>query len=98
VFKYNFGAILNSVSFIHNTSEIRWKIIEKFDPNTICTFLEAGEECSWFMKILLVSCINTVYICTGHKICVIFYEVYQPLALEGMVEMVKVHIFVQSGI
>jgi hypothetical protein len=55
VFKYNFGAILSSASFIHNTSEIRWQIIEKCDPNTTCTFLKAGEESSWFMKILLVS-------------------------------------------
>jgi hypothetical protein len=56
LFKYRFS-----------TSEIRWKITENFDPSIICVFLKAQEVNSWFMKLVLVSCANIVYICNCLK-------------------------------
>jgi sterol desaturase/sphingolipid hydroxylase (fatty acid hydroxylase superfamily) len=68
-----FSAILNlAFSFIR--LEIRWQIIEKFDPYT---FLKAWDVSSWFMEVVLVSFINTVYICIDMKMFfVICNEVY----------------------
>jgi hypothetical protein len=37
-------------------------VIENFDPSIIYAFLKASEVGNRFMKAVLVSCVNTVYI------------------------------------
>jgi hypothetical protein len=65
----------HAFSFI--SFEIRQQTTENFDPSIICAFLKAREVSSWFMGIMLVSCVNTVYICIGLKMFfVICNEVY----------------------
>jgi hypothetical protein len=73
---YCFSANLNCAFFIHKTFEIRWQIIENFDPSIIYAFVKAWQVSSWFMEIALVFCVNTVYICIGLKIFIIFNEAY----------------------
>jgi hypothetical protein len=55
------SVLFKSCVFIHKAFEIRWQITENFDPSIICAFLEAWKVSSWFMKTMLVSCVNTVY-------------------------------------
>jgi hypothetical protein len=71
------------VPFHHKIFDIRWQVIEDFDPSIVCTFLKAWEVSSWFMKTVLVSCVKTVktvYICIGLKTFnVIYDDVYKRI-------------------
>jgi hypothetical protein len=72
VFKYRFTANLNyAFSFMRLLKSNR-RLLKFFDTSIIYAFLKAWEISSWFMEIVLVSCVSTLYICIGWKCSSLF--------------------------
>ena len=77
VFKHLLNTALNWTFFLLWTSKSTWQSVQYFDASIVHTFLKMQVVGSWFMSMVFIPCINTVYsgICSKifWIICTKFY-------------------------
>lgn len=85
MFKHCFSSVLNGAfAVIIITLQIKWQIIENFYCSVMCAFLE---RCVWFMKIMHVFCVNTMYIVFASK-CSSLFEMKICFHMEALKSLV----------